>query len=172
VPGVAIECRDVPVVSWFTHSSFIECPGPSMAPGTHFYYVLLLTAHRNVSVITIVPGRELPSKRARNVEFYHVVSGQGLFSQQGVDITSSVVKGDAFVVDPGSIRWISNADGSEDLVLLRATDGGLVYSNPNYDVIRRDPNRRVTAMEVLKDSFRQAQGVAKSYAKGNGTVNK
>jgi len=125
----------------------------------------------NVSTLTLLPGRELPSRRARAVEFYHVLSGKGLFSQQGINETSQVEAGDCFVVDPGSMRWISNSNGTENLVLLRATDGGIAYSRPDFDVIRRDPNRRVTAMDVLKDSFRQAHVLAlgKDYSSFNGT---
>lgn len=129
------------------------------------------TYRLNVSMITISPGREMPSRTAKNVEFFYVVSGYGMFSQQGINETSPVRKGDCFVVEIGSIRWISNSNGSEDLVLLRATDGGNAYSSSNFDAIRMDPHRRLTAMDVMKGSLRQVKGMAKELISGVNGVN-
>lgn len=116
------------------------------------------TSRLDVSVLTVLPGRELPSRTTAAVEFYYVVSGTGLFSQQGVMDTSNIARGDCFVIDPGRMRWISNPSTNlEDLVLLRATDGAPVYSRSTFDTIRRDPNRKSTTLEVLADGLHQVK---------------
>jgi len=132
------------------------------------------TSTLHVSLVSIVPGREMPSRKSRGVEFYYVVAGRGVFSQQGVVETKAVQPGDCFVVDSGNMRWISNNKASmEDLVLLRATDGGLQYSSRSHaDRIRRDPNHRATSMERLTDGFRAVQAKARDYYKtSNGQTN-
>jgi len=124
-----------------------------------------------VSLLRLYPGREMPSQKAQAVEFYCVVAGSGYFSQQGVNETGSIHVGDCFIVDPGNMRWISNRTGTEDLVLLRATDGANRYYGPStggamgslLDSIRMDPNRRATAMDTLRNSFQQVKGIAKDY---------
>jgi len=123
----------------------------------------------NVSVLTLLPGREIPSRPAGAVEFYFVVSGNGLFSQQGVNETAKVEPGDCFVVDTGRIRWISNRSGGvERLVLLRATDGGSSYTRSSFDAIRKDPSKRLTALDRMRESFKQLTDVlcAKDYVNG------
>lgn len=132
------------------------------------------TSTLHVSLVSIVPGREMPSRKARGVEFYYVVAGRGVFSQQGVVETKAVQPGDCFVVDSGNMRWISNNKASkEDLVLLRATDGGLQYSSRSHaDRIRRDPNHRASSMERLTVGFRAVQAKARDYYKtSNGQTN-
>jgi len=125
------------------------------------------TSTLHVSLVTLQPGREIPSKKTVGVEFYYVVSGKGRFSQSGVVETLDVAKGDGFVVDSRSIRWISNSKGKEELVLLRATDAGNRYSQSTFDHIRRDPNLRST-MGYVTDSLRQVSQKAKDYVKSNG----
>lgn len=133
------------------------------------------TSSLHLSVISIVPGQEVPSYPARAVEFYYVLSGAGSFSQQGVAETNSINPGDCFVVDVGSMRWISNSKKSvQDLVLLRATDGGLSYSRPHpSDRIRRDPNYRAAASmqasieTMLATGLRTVQVKARDYYKNS-----
>jgi mannose-6-phosphate isomerase-like protein (cupin superfamily) len=115
-------------------------------------YVRLLACPRNiatstmqVSILSLSVGREMPPRRSRGVEFYYVLSGCGLFSQQGIADTVQIKAGQAFIVDPNCYRWISNRVGITKLVLLRATDNASSkhYSNRNgsLSVIRMDPNQ-------------------------------
>jgi mannose-6-phosphate isomerase-like protein (cupin superfamily) len=130
------------------------------------------TSSLHVSLLTLPPGRELPSTTAAGVEFYYVVScaSEGAtFSQQGVIETSQLKPGDCFVVDAGSMRWISNAAAkAEPLVLLRATDGGERYSQAGMDRIRMDPNRSKNyyenAMKRLSAGFTQVKNMAKEFS--------
>lgn len=116
----------------------------------------------NVTILTIQPGREIPSLTTRFVEFYYVISGSGKLSQSGIVETLDIHKGHAFVIDPGTIRWMSNSKSLEPLVLLRASDGGNRYSHPSFDHIRPDPNRRST-MTSLRDGLKQVESLAKTY---------
>ena len=135
------------------------------------------TSTLHVSVLTIAPGRELPSYPARAVEFYYVISGTGSFSQQGVVETNAIHPGHCFVVDVGSMRWISNGKtNTHNLVLLRATDGGLSYSRVHpADRIRRDPNYKVSAAysleSMLAKGLRNVQTKARDYYNKNGKTN-
>lgn len=125
----------------------------------------------NVAVLTIPSGRELPPRRAAAVEFYYVLSGTGLVSQQGLMETYEFKPGDCFIVDPGSMRWISNKPGIEDLVLMRTTDGGSKYCQRTFELIRKDPNRRPSVMESLRESFHQLQILARDYVGGGADSN-
>ena len=131
------------------------------------------TSTLHVSVLTIAPGRELPSYPARAVEFYFVLSGAGSFSQQGVVETHAVAPGDCFVVDVGRMRWIANRKTNvSDLVLLRCTDGGLSYSRLHpADRIRRDPNHKASAAysleTMLATGLRTVQTKARNYYSKN-----
>ena len=116
----------------------------------------------NVSIVTIQPGREIPSFTTRFVEFYYVISGSGKLSQSGIVETLDIQKGHAFVIDPGTIRWMSNSKSLEPLVLLRATDGGNRYSHPSFDNIRPDPNQKST-VTALRDGLKQVESLAKTY---------
>jgi mannose-6-phosphate isomerase-like protein (cupin superfamily) len=107
------------------------------------------TSSLHVSVVSLKPNTEIPSRHARGVEFYYVLSGSGAFSQQGVVETSKITKGDCFVVDHGNMRWINTKDQNEDLHLLRATDGGSRYSSPTLDLVRRDPSRSAGVGEMV-----------------------
>lgn len=120
----------------------------------------------NVSLLSLAPGREIPSRMSQAVEFYYVLRGRGQFSVQGVNETLEIQTNQSFIVDPDSMRWISNT-GSEPLVLLRATDGGSVYDQKEFDVIRQDPNRRSSTMDVLRDGLRHVQIIAKDYVNGS-----
>jgi mannose-6-phosphate isomerase-like protein (cupin superfamily) len=124
-------------------------------------YIQLLACPRNiatstmqVSILSLSVGREIPPRRSKGVEFYYVLSGSGLFSQQGVADTVQIKAGQAFIVDPHCYRWISNRVGVTKLVLLRATDNA---SNRNYStrngslsVIRLDPNRATLGTMATK----------------------
>lgn len=101
-----------------------------------------ITPSLHVTLLTIQPGQEIPSHRARAVEFYYVVSGSGSYSQQGVVDTYRLQSKDCFVVEYGHLRWIANGvSNRENLILLRVTDGGLEYCP---DRIRSDPNIRTS----------------------------
>jgi len=136
------------------------------------------TAHLHASLLTITPGRELPSYRARAVEFYYVISGNGSFSQQGVVETNSIAAGDCFVVDSGNMRWISNSKKAvTDLVLLRVTDGGLQYNRLHpADKIRRDPNHKSvssrSSMELIASGLRTVQAKARDYYSNSSSSDK
>jgi mannose-6-phosphate isomerase-like protein (cupin superfamily) len=119
------------------------------------------TSSLHVSVLTLPPGTEMASQYAPAVELYYVLSGTGLFSQQGVFETASISKDDAFVVDPNAIRWLSNSKGIEELVLLRVTDGGAQYNGTGANAIRYDPNRKPSALEQLSSGIRQVHKMAK-----------
>jgi quercetin dioxygenase-like cupin family protein len=121
----------------------------------------------HVSLLTLQPGCEIPSCKAGGVEFFYCLAGQGIFSQQGVADTANVTAGDAFVVDPGSMRWIANKTSNTELVLLRATDGGSRYNRGHLDHIRMDPNRKTSTMERLQEGYKQVRILAKDYAKSN-----
>lgn len=137
------------------------------------------TSSLNISVVTIKPKGEIPSKRAAAVEFYYVLQGSGAFSQQGVIETSAIQEGDCFVVDVGSMRWISNSKGSEDLLLLRATDGGDQYNHrETADQIRRDPNYKSKSTIMIRNGIQKLKSKANGYHKlsssksnGNGGMN-
>jgi mannose-6-phosphate isomerase-like protein (cupin superfamily) len=120
------------------------------------------TSFLHVSLLTVQPGCEVAPRKSRSVEFYYVMSGTGLFSQQGVVDTSRIMAGNGFVVDPGSLRWIANK-GSEALILMRACDGGSKYSRRNFDPIRMDPNHKTSTLELLKDGYEQFRVLAKDY---------
>lgn len=120
------------------------------------------TSFLHVSLLTVFPGCEIAPRKSRSVEFYYVMSGSGLFSQQGVVDTSRITVGTAFVVDPGSLRWIA-CKGNEALILMRASDGGSKYSKRNFDPIRMDPNRKASTMDLLKDGYKQIKVLAKDY---------
>jgi hypothetical protein len=135
------------------------------------------TKSLHISVVTIEPGRELPTIRVTAVEFYYVIScsitGTN-FSQQGVIETSSLQHGDFFVIDYNNMRWISNHAGTVPLVLLRITDGGLRTTNcTKEEQIRLDQNikkqlsksslSRISTMDKLMDGWRQVQTIAMKY---------
>lgn len=94
------------------------------------------TAHLHVQYITLPPHFELPPRKARAVEFYYVISGSGVMSQQGIPERQPLNTGDCCVVDAHHMRWIKNTNGT-NLVVLRATDGATIP-----DRIRKDPNHR------------------------------
>lgn len=110
------------------------------------------TSSLHISILSLAPESELPSQTAKGVEFYYVISGTGTFSQQGVVETSKLIKGHFFVVDYGNMRWINAKNSSENLVLLRATDGGNQYSSPQLDRIRVDPYHRAQ-VGITPDRF-------------------
>jgi mannose-6-phosphate isomerase-like protein (cupin superfamily) len=137
-----------------------------------------VTNSMHISLVCIAPGRELTSNKSPAVEFYYVVSSPAIgafFSQQGVIQTTSLKTGDCFVVDIGSMRWISNRDGSSPLLLIRVTDGGLRYDYASAteqirldSTLKKNQNRsigivRVSTMDRLKDGLRQVQSIAKKY---------
>lgn len=122
------------------------------------------TSSLHVTLLSLPPGHELPSRRAPAVEFYCVLAGKGKFSQQGVVETHDIAAGLCFVVDPGSMRWISNSYGSTELLLVRATDGGDVYNRKDLDAYRADPNRK-TAVDLLNDGIKKVHTMAKDYVK-------
>jgi mannose-6-phosphate isomerase-like protein (cupin superfamily) len=136
----------------------------------------IATKTLHISVVTIEKGRELPSCRAKEVEFYYVISCATTgtnFSQQGVVESSSLKQGDFVVVDVGNMRWISNLTGDVPLVLLRVTDGGMKTNT--REQIRLDPTikkqlsknsssmTRVSTMDTLLDGWRQVQTIAMKY---------
>jgi mannose-6-phosphate isomerase-like protein (cupin superfamily) len=123
---------------------------------------VVATSFLHVSLLTLQPNCEIAPHKCRSVEFYYVMSGSGLFSQQGVVETTRITAGMGFVVDPGSMRWIANR-GSEALSLMRASDGGSQYSKRNFDPIRMDPNRKASPLDLLKDGYEQIKGLAKDY---------
>lgn len=138
---------------------------------------IIATASLNVSLLTLHPGREIPTTRSAGVEFYYVLEGSGRFSQRGVRETATVQRGDCFVVYPGSSRWISNYNtgvNREDLVLLRATDGGTRYSRDQVlDVIRMDPEykkKSTGAMERLRNGLHLSFLSAQDFLKRNATT--
>jgi quercetin dioxygenase-like cupin family protein len=129
-----------------------------------------MTNTLNVSLLTLHPGREIPPTISVGVEFYYVLEGVGRFSQTGVIETAKILTGDCFVVYPGSTRWISNNnnEGNEDnLILLRATDGGTQYNRRQLlDIIRMDPNyRKKNTIERLRDGIQQLNEKTKDYIK-------
>jgi len=121
------------------------------------------TNNLTVTLLVLEPGSELPSRRTRAMEFYHVLGGTGSFSQQGIVETLSIKKGDCFVVEPGHLRWISNRNGVEELVLMRASDD--TSDNAAGDFIRLDSQRRPSILEygvdTIKGSFRAMEGYIK-----------
>lgn len=132
------------------------------------------TSNLNVTLLTLHPGREIPSTKSVGVEFYYVVSGSGSFSQQGVTATGRVQAGDCFVIHPFRTRWISNGQGKEDLVLLRASDDGSWQYNrerSSLDRIRMDPTRLFNPMDRLKESLRKVSSFAKSLSSSNNMSN-
>jgi mannose-6-phosphate isomerase-like protein (cupin superfamily) len=120
------------------------------------------TSFLHVSLLTVQPNCEIAPRKSRSVEFYYVIAGSGLFSQQGVIETARIKVGTGFVVDPGSMRWIANR-GSEALILMRASDGGSLYSKRDFDPIRMDPSRKASTLLFLKDGYEQIKGLAKDY---------
>jgi mannose-6-phosphate isomerase-like protein (cupin superfamily) len=58
-----------------------------------------LTSNLNVTVLALPSGTELVAKKAKGVEFYYVIKGEGDYSS-GED-TSKITSGTGFVVDPG-----------------------------------------------------------------------
>lgn len=142
------------------------------------------TGSMHISLVCITPGRELSSCKSPAVEFYYVVSAPSsgaFFSQQGVVKTASLKTGDCFVVDVGSMRWISNREGSSSLILIRSTDGGWRYDRVSATeqiqldpTLKRHQNKstgmiRVSTMDRLKDGLRQVQSIAKKIVYGQAT---
>ncbi|KAL7577820.1 hypothetical protein ACA910_010570 [Epithemia clementina (nom. ined.)] len=138
----------------------------------------------HISLISIRPNCEMPSQTSPPyAEFYYVISGSGLVSQQGVIETLKVQAGQAFVVDPLSMRWIScssrrpavssgsldeeySKQMSEDdtLVLLRVTDGGSLYSKEEWNQIRLDP---VYTERLLRSSSGTTLAMASSFGRNS-----
>jgi mannose-6-phosphate isomerase-like protein (cupin superfamily) len=135
------------------------------------------TSSLNVTLLTLHPGREIPSTVSVGVEFYYVISGSGSFSQQGIHARGNVGVGDAFVVQPGRMRWISNAAGTEDFILLRASDdarqqyASRVLSSTNTpDQIRMDPSRVSNLSVRLREGIRRVHSMAKDcYVRSRST---
>jgi mannose-6-phosphate isomerase-like protein (cupin superfamily) len=157
-PDVALDCQE------YIQSSDAGSIQLLVSPNT------AITRTLHVSVVTVAPDCELPSNKAMGVEFYYVISGIGSFSQRGLTERQSLTAGLCFVVDAGSMRWISNGKGNEDdLILLRATDGGNRYSNGRVDKIRHDPNHKVegstatSTVGKLTKGIRKVQERAKDY---------
>lgn len=124
------------------------------------------TGSLNVSLLSVKPGCEIPPSRSAGVEFYYIVSGSGSFSQQGVVETKPVQEGDCVVVGAFNMRWMSNK-GRDDLVLLRATDGGDNYGHErsSVNVIRRDPMQKKSVANLAKitSGVRKMQEAAREY---------
>jgi mannose-6-phosphate isomerase-like protein (cupin superfamily) len=98
------------------------------------------TAHLHVQYISIPPHYEIPPKKSSAVEFYYVIAGTGVMSQQGIPVRQALTTGDCCVVDAHHMRWFKNTTASQSqqpLILLRATDGPC-----GPDRIRKDPNHR------------------------------
>jgi mannose-6-phosphate isomerase-like protein (cupin superfamily) len=152
MPVLVAEAKDVFVSQMSEFGSVRVLVSPAVAA----------TSFLHVSLLTVQPGCEIAPRKSRSVEFYYVMSGSGLFSQQGVNSTSRITVGTGFVVDPGSLRWIANR-GSEALILMRASDGGSKYSKRNFDPIRMDPNRKASTLDYIKDGYEQIKGLAKDY---------
>lgn len=132
------------------------------------------TNHLHMSLVILKPGCEIPPLRAASLEVYTVLAGSGMVSQQGVVETSSIATGQAWVVDPGCFRWVSNLNGSTDLVLLRTTDRLPPYAlaSSAMNRIRPDPTRRTSSSafdaatcmgSTLSESMRQVQQMASDY---------
>jgi mannose-6-phosphate isomerase-like protein (cupin superfamily) len=105
------------------------------------------TAHLHVQYLTLPPQFEAPPRPATAVEFYYVVAGAGVLSQQGIPVRQTLTAGDCCVVDAGHMRWFKNTSLSQALILLRATDGPC-----GDDRIRKDPNYRSTSSGTLEAS--------------------
>jgi mannose-6-phosphate isomerase-like protein (cupin superfamily) len=59
-----------------------------------------LTSNLNVTVLTLPSGTELMAKKARGLEFYYVIKGEGVYSLSEKE-TITMTSGTAFIVDPG-----------------------------------------------------------------------
>ena len=126
------------------------------------------TSTLQITLITIRPGCEMISTRAASLEVYQVLSGSGRVSQQGIVESGTVDTGKLWVVDPGSMRWISNHStdkkSTEDLVLLRTVDSissSLSYASPTHVLnrIAMDPNKQTLSLyEKFTYSIRQKMG--------------
>ena len=78
-----------------------------VSPGMNSSFDASTSLH--ISLIVLEAHAEMPSQESSDYyEFYHVLSGQGCYSQQGLIDTQSIQSGDVFVIDPLSIRWIAN----------------------------------------------------------------
>jgi mannose-6-phosphate isomerase-like protein (cupin superfamily) len=126
------------------------------------------TAHLHVQYLTLPPQFEAPPRPATAVEFYYVVAGAGVMSQQGIPLRQTWTGGDCCVVDAGHMRWFKNTSHSQALILLRATDGPC-----GDDRIRKDPNHRSTSSgssstleasaAVLTNGLRVLQSTASNF---------
>jgi len=126
------------------------------------------TSTLHMTLITIRPGCEMIATRAASLEVYQVVKGFGRVSQQGIVESCTVETGDLWVVDPGSMRWISNHSTdkktTEDLVLLRTVDrspSSSPYASPTHVLnrIAMDPNKQTLSLyEKFTASIRQKMG--------------
>jgi len=143
------------------------------------------TSTLHMSLITIRPGCEMISTRASSLEVYQVMAGSGRVSQQGIIESCVIQTGDLWVVDPGSMRWISNHSTdkktTEDLVLVRTVDdspssslSSSPYSLP-YHVVNRiamDPNKQTLSLyEKFTASIRKKMGRIVSNLSFNTTTN-
>ena len=147
------------------------------------------TSTLQMSVITIHPGCELYTAKSAAVEVYQVLAGKGWVSQQGVGTTSQISVGKLWVVDPGSVRWISNrvkqgssalsstigssvGRGQADLVLLRTVDSAVssyaVADSPLNRITMDPAHRSLSIMEQFTASVKYMSRVANEmYKKGS-----
>ena len=110
-----------------------------------------LTSNLHVAMVTLPFAAELSPRKSAGVEFYYVISGEGIYFHDSGDFMIS--SGSAFLVDPGKLRSFS-ATRRGQLVLLRVTDAPLVAG---YDVtteqIDASPSSSKSLMEVGLDRF-------------------
>ena len=138
---------------------------PDLSSSTSAAASLTTTDTLHISLLRFRPNCEMPSQVSPPyAEFYYVISGSGLVSQQGIIETMEIEAGCAFVVDPLSMRWISSIRGrynggdndidqnGDELVLLRVTDGGSLYSKSQWNQFRLDPNHSDKLLSTLRGS--------------------
>lgn len=125
----------------------------------------MATSTLQMTLITIRPGCEMMATRAAALEVYQVLAGVGRVSQQGIVASADVDTGQVWVVDPGSMRWISNRDrnnGTTDLVLLRTVDSALPPYTSSTHLLNRivmDPTHQSLSLyEKFSASVKQSMG--------------
>jgi len=92
-----------------------------------------LTPNIHYSKVTLKKGTRTTPQKSKGVEVYYVLVGKANFALNDTDY-SSIAVNEYIIVDPWTIRSISN-NGSSDLVFLRVSDAGNEESSNDADFI-------------------------------------
>jgi mannose-6-phosphate isomerase-like protein (cupin superfamily) len=119
-----------------------------------------LTPNLHIALVTLPYGAKLDAIKSEGVEFYYVIEGEGAYTHYLIGEEpkdSRISSGIGFLVDPGTCRGFT-AKGRGQLVLLRATDSGIVEG---YDV---QTNTLSSSRAIVSAGLGKIEEMVKKYS--------